>query len=128
MFLLLVLQRGTYWQKTKNLAYENRCSNHDKSICFCVVGCRESTEHVQIAAGCSYTPNGDLASLSSVYTFPAHRRKHYAENMVYQVTRIVKDTGAMPMLYTDADYAASNACYEKIGYVLKGKLCTIGGR
>lgn len=77
-------------------------------------------------AGCSYTPNGDLASLSSVYTFPAHRRKHYAENMVYQVTRIVEDTGAMPMLYTDADYAASNACYEKIGYVLKGKLCTIG--
>ena len=29
------------------------------------------------------------------------------------------------MLYTDADYAASNACYEKIGYVLRGKLCTI---
>lgn len=32
----------------------------------------------------------------------------------------------MPMLYTDADYAASNACCEKIGYMLKGKLCTIG--
>jgi predicted GNAT family acetyltransferase len=29
------------------------------------------------------------------------------------------------MLYTDADYKASNACYEKIGYELKGKLCTI---
>jgi len=26
----------------------------------------------------------------------------------------------------DADYVASNACYEKIGYVLRGKLCTIG--
>ena len=25
-----------------------------------------------------------------------------------------------------ADYIASNACYEKIGYVLRGKLCTIG--
>ncbi len=75
---------------------------------------------------CSYVPNGDLASVSSVYTFPACRRKHYAENLVYQVTKIVESTGAMPMLYTDADYAASNACYEKIGYVLKGKLCTIG--
>jgi len=38
----------------------------------------------------------------------------------------VKEAGCIPMLYTDADYAASNACYEKIGYVLRGKLCTIG--
>jgi len=30
------------------------------------------------------------------------------------------------MLYTDADYVASNKCYEKIGYILRGKLCTIG--
>ena len=27
---------------------------------------------------------------------------------------------------TDADYEASNACYKKIGYVLRGKLCSIG--
>lgn len=77
-------------------------------------------------ACCSYTPNGDVASIGNVYTFPAHRRKHYAENLVYQVTKIVESAGAMPMLYTDADYTASNACYEKIGYVLRGKLCTIG--
>ena len=37
-----------------------------------------------------------------------------------------KEEGYIPMLYTDADYEASNACYEKIGYVLRGKLCTIG--
>lgn len=79
-------------------------------------------------ACCYYVPNGDSASVSGVYTFPAHRRKHYAENMVYQVTKRIKDAGAMPMLYTDADYAASNACYEKIGYVLKGKLCTVGAK
>ena len=45
---------------------------------------------------------------------------------MYQVTRIARDKGFVPMLYTDADYAASNTCYEKIGYILKGKLCTIG--
>ena len=28
-------------------------------------------------------------------------------------------------MYTDADYQASNACYEKIGYILRGKLCTV---
>ena len=33
--------------------------------------------------------------------------------------------GYTPMLYTNADYTASNACYSKIGYVLRGKLCTI---
>ena len=29
------------------------------------------------------------------------------------------------MLYTNANYPASNACYQKIGYVLRGKLCTL---
>ena len=75
---------------------------------------------------CNFRPNGDLAGVSLVYTREEYRRKHYAENLVYQVTQIAKDAGYMPMLYTDADYAASNACYEKIGYVLKGKLCTVG--
>ena len=46
--------------------------------------------------------------------------------MVYEVTKLVKEAGYIPMLYTDADYPASNACYEKIGYILRGKLCTIG--
>ncbi|MBR4728022.1 MAG: GNAT family N-acetyltransferase [Clostridia bacterium] len=77
-------------------------------------------------ASCRYHPNGGLASISLVYTRPADRRKHYAENLVYQVTMKAKEAGYVPMLYTDADYAASNACYEKIGYVLRGKLCSIG--
>ena len=67
-----------------------------------------------------------LAGVGLVYTRKEYRRKHYAENLVYQVTQMAQSAGYMPMLYTDADYAASNACYEKIGYVLKGKLCTIG--
>ena len=77
-------------------------------------------------ASCKYAPDGDMASINLVYTREDYRRKHYAENLVYQVTMIAKNEGYMPMLYTDADYVASNACYEKIGYVLRGKLCTIG--
>ena len=76
-------------------------------------------------ACCSCKLNGRLASISSVYTFPEERRKHYAQNLVYQVTRKVSEMGFLPMLYTDADYQASNACYEKIGYILRGKLCTV---
>ena len=52
--------------------------------------------------------------------------EHFAEHLVYQVTMMAKEEGYTPMLYTNADYTASNSCYEKIGYVLQGKLCTIG--
>ena len=77
-------------------------------------------------ASCGWHPVNDMASIGLVYTRKEERRKHYAEHLVYQVTVIAKNAGYIPMLYTDADYAASNACYEKIGYVLRGKLCTIG--
>ncbi len=76
---------------------------------------------------CSYRPNGKLASLGFVYTREEYRRKHYAENLVYMVTKKAQDEGYMPILYTNADYEASNACYEKLGYILRGKLCTISG-
>ena len=83
-------------------------------------------EQGERVASCKYATDGDLASLNLVFTRPAFRRKHYAENLVYQVTKLAIDAGYVPVLYTDADYAASNACYGKIGYVLQGKLCTIG--
>lgn len=76
-------------------------------------------------ACCYYNLNGKFAHISGVYTFPDERRKHYAQNLVYKVTQKVSEMGYRPMLYTDADYQASNACYEKIGYILRGKLCTI---
>ncbi|MDE7432524.1 MAG: GNAT family N-acetyltransferase [Lachnospiraceae bacterium] len=77
-------------------------------------------------ASCKFAPEENMASINLVFTRPKFRRKHYAENLVYQVTKLVIDAGYVPMLYTDADYTASNACYEKIGYVLRGRLCTIG--
>ena len=47
--------------------------------------------------------------------------------MIYKtLTEAAIDAGYVPMLYTDAEYTASNACYGKIGYVLRGKLCTTG--
>ena len=79
----------------------------------------------QTVACCSYGIDGDLATISNVFTRPQYRRRHYAENLVYQVTAIAKNAGFMPMLYADADYAASNGCYVKIGYILRGKLCVV---
>ena len=76
-------------------------------------------------ACCKYDPTENMASVNLVFTRPEYRRKHYAEHLVYQVTSMAREEGYTPMLYTNADYTASNACYEKIGYVLQGKLCTI---
>ena len=80
----------------------------------------------KIIASCNWHPVQEMASIGLVYTLKEHRRKHYAEHLVYQVTKIVQEAGYLPMLYTDADYVASNKCYEKLGYILRGKLCTIG--
>ena len=82
----------------------------------------------ETAACCKYVPNGDMASVGLVYTFPRHRRKHCAENLVYQVTLLAKGEGLTPMLYTNADYAASNACYRKLGYTPRGRLCSVAVR
>lgn len=77
-------------------------------------------------AMCSYNVEGDKACIGNVYTQADSRRKGYAANLVYAVTRRIKEQGKMPVIYTDADYIASNACYESIGYKLKGSLCTVG--
>ena len=64
-----------------------------------------------------------LQSLWEVRFSPQFRA---LSNIQPTFTKLALDAGYVPMLYTDADYVASNACYEKIGYVLQGKLCTIG--
>jgi len=77
-------------------------------------------------ASCNFSINDNMASIDLVFTHPNYRRKHYAENLVYYVTKIAKDLGYIPCLYTNADYVASNNCYKKIGYISRGELCTIG--
>ena len=79
----------------------------------------------RIVACCKCVPDGNLASINLVFTRKECRRRHYAEHVVYAATQQALDDGFLPMLYTNADYIASNACYEKIGYVSRGKLCTI---
>ena len=66
------------------------------------------------------------AYVTHVYTPPQARRKGYAGNLVYAVSKAQLEAGKTPMLYTDANYAASNACYTQIGYKLQGELKTVG--
>ena len=82
----------------------------------------------QTVACCDYRPNRGLARIGGVFTLPEHRRRRYAQHMVYEVTKLVSEMGCAPMLYTDADNAASNACYRKVGYVPRGELCTLSAK
>lgn len=69
---------------------------------------------------------GKYSKITSVYTLPAHRRRGYAINLVHGVTKTMLSDGFIPILYTDGDYVASNACYQKIGYRQVGSLISIG--
>ena len=69
---------------------------------------------------------GIYSKITSVYTLPAHRRRGYAINLVHGVTETILADGRIPILYTNADYAASNVCYQKIGYRQIGRLTAIG--
>lgn len=82
-------------------------------------------ENGEKAAMASYGILGDKGSICNVFTKHDKRRRGYASNLVYAVTLIVKNQGKIPILYTDADYEASNACYTGIGYVKQGSLCTL---
>ncbi len=77
-------------------------------------------------AMCTYNVEGDLARVGLVFCDHGERRKGYAENLVYEVTKLAKDKGFRPILYTNGDYVASNACYMKVGYEKKGSLCSVG--
>ena len=69
--------------------------------------------------------NGELATITDVYTLPEYRRRYCAQNLVCELTRRAWEAGFLPVLYTDANYPASNACYQGIGYRLQGRLCTV---
>lgn len=79
----------------------------------------------QIVAVCARLDQAPYGKISSVYTLPEHRRKGYCQNLIHSVTKQMLCEGRIPILYTDAAYAASNACYQKIGYRQIGRLTSM---
>ncbi len=76
-------------------------------------------------AMCGVNEDESGAYITHVFTPPHARRKGYAGNLVYAAAKAQLAGGRTPMLYTDANYAASNACYTQIGFELQGELCTL---
>ena len=76
-------------------------------------------------AMCGVRQDGRDATLTHVYTDPDRRRQGYAASLTYGVTHAILAQQMRAMLYADADYAPSNACYRGIGYRLEGTICTV---
>ncbi|MBQ6814012.1 MAG: GNAT family N-acetyltransferase [Lachnospiraceae bacterium] len=85
-------------------------------------------EEGQIVATTSKRFDDAYTGISLVYTVPDARRKGYALNLVHTLTKEILDDGKTAILYTDADYVASNSCYKKIGYKEVGSMCTVKER
>lgn len=78
-----------------------------------------------IKAMASRADDGAYSRVSGVYTVPQARRKGYALHLVGRLTANILADGLIPILYTDSDYAPSNACYQKLGYRQVGSLCSV---
>jgi len=79
----------------------------------------------EAVACCSYREADGKGSVGTVYTKAECRRRGYAAELVCEVTEMILGMGKTPVLYTDGDYAASNAAYASIGYQIRGSLCTL---
>lgn len=92
--------------------------NHDNLYVWC-------NDNHEIVATTNVLVDGIYSKISLVYTVPSYRRKGYAINLVYSVSKILLDNKLIPILYTDGGYKASNECYKKIGYRQIGKLINV---
>ncbi len=66
-----------------------------------------------------------MVKISHVYTVKNHRRKGYAEKIVYELTKKIVDSGNKAVLYTDSSYLPSNDCYLGVGYTYAGSFLRI---
>ncbi|MBR3887718.1 MAG: GNAT family N-acetyltransferase [Clostridia bacterium] len=58
----------------------------------------------------------EQARIGHVYTPKEERRKGYAANLIYQITKELLERGYVPLLYTDYNYIPSNRAYINAGY------------
>ena len=70
----------------------------------------------KIVSMASFRLEGKMAKISHVYTPLKERRKGYCASLIYSITKMLLEKKYQPMLYTDMNYVASNAAYQKVGY------------
>ena len=80
----------------------------------------------EIVSTANLEPCSPYAKIGAVYTPPEKRRRGYAISLVHAVCALALRDGLTPILYTNGGYAASNACYIRIGFQKKCALYNIG--
>jgi GNAT superfamily N-acetyltransferase len=61
-------------------------------------------------------PAFGVSRVGPVYTPREHRGHGYASRAVYEVSRLLRQSGDRPCLFTDQDNPTSNKIYEALGY------------
>ena len=99
---------------TKEISTENveRLLSSNKIYCW-------KNKNNIIVSICYYKIIENKEELCGVYTHPKYRRKNYASNLVYNITKELLDKNFIPFLYTNYDYKPSNKTYINVGYELK---------
>ena len=79
-------------------------------------------ENEKIVAMIDYTMVNKYDEVAHAYTIPEERKKGYMANSIYELTKIIIEKGLIPILSADYNYAASNRCYQNVGYHLNDKV------
>jgi predicted GNAT family acetyltransferase len=61
-------------------------------------------------------PTFGVSRVGPVYTPKEHRRRGIASQAVYQVSKLLRDSGERACLFTDQANPTSNKIYEALGY------------
>lgn len=59
-----------------------------------------------------------IGRVGPIYTPKALRKRGYASSVTSEITELLINLGAIPMLYTQAENPTSNKIYQEIGYTL----------
>ncbi len=73
-------------------------------------------EDGKIVCMAGYKLIDEQARIGHVYTPKEERKKGYAANLIYQITKEILAKGYVPLLYTDYNYIPSNRAYINAGY------------
>ena len=76
----------------------------------------------KIVCMAEYSVIENQGRIGRVYTPPEERCKGYAANLIYELANKLLNIGAIPILYTDYHYPASNKAYINAGFETKAVL------
>jgi len=63
-----------------------------------------------------------IGRIDIVFTNRDKRRQGFAGILIYHLSKIIIDSGKIPMLYTDSESLAANKAYQNVGFIVQEQL------